>query len=65
MNKYKVKVITAQRYTIVVGATDEETAVQGTLDLIEENPKGYITGVFDKFMFTPDIEVTEFKEVLV
>ena len=65
MSKYKVKVITAQRYTIVVDATDEETAIQGTLDLIEDKPKGYITGVFDKFLFSPDVEVTELEEVLV
>jgi hypothetical protein len=65
MSKYKVEVITKQRYTIVVDATDEETAVQGTLDLIEENPEGYITGIFDKFLMGPDVEVTELEEALV
>lgn len=64
MTKYKVKVITKQRYTIIVDATDEETAIQGTLDLIEENPEGYITGVFDKFLMGPEAEVTELEEVL-
>ena len=64
MSKYKVEVIAKQRYTITVDATDEETAIQGTLDLIEENPEGYITGVFDKFLMGPEAEVTELKEVL-
>jgi len=64
MTKYEVRVITKQRYTIIVDATDEETAIQGTLDLIEENPEGYITGVFDKFLMGPEAEVTELKEVL-
>jgi len=63
MSKYKVRVITKQRYTIIVDATDEETAVQGTLDLIEENPEGYITGIFDKFLMGPEVEVTELEEV--
>ena len=57
MTKYKVKVITKQRYTIIVDATDEDSAIQGTLDLIEENPEGYITGVFDKFLMGPEAEV--------
>jgi hypothetical protein len=65
MSKYKVEVITKQRYTIVVDATDEETAIQGTLDLIEENPEGYTTGIFNKFLMGPDVEVTELEEVLV
>ena len=64
MIKYEVRVITKQRYTIIVDATDEETAIQGTLDLIEENPEGYITGVFDKFLMGPEAEVTELEEVL-
>jgi hypothetical protein len=64
MTKYEVRVITKQRYTIIVDATDEETAIQGTLDLIEENPEGYITGVFDKFLMGPEAEVKELKEVL-
>ena len=64
MTKYKVKVITKQRYTIIVDATDEETDIQGKLDLIEENPEGYITGVFDKFLMGPEAEVTELEEVL-
>ena len=64
MKKYEVRVITKQRYTIIVDATDEETAIQGTLDLIEENPEGYITGVFDKFLMGPEAEVTELEEVL-
>ena len=62
MTKYEVRVITKQRYTIIVDATDEETAIQGTLDLIEENPEGYITGVFDKFLMGPEAEVTELEE---
>jgi hypothetical protein len=65
MSKYKVEVIAKQRYTIVVDATDEETAVQGTLDLIEENPDGYNTGLFNKFLMGPDVEVTELEEVTV
>jgi len=64
MTKYEVRVITKQRYTIIVDATDEETAIQGTLDLIEENPEGYITGVFDKFLMGPEAEVKELEEVL-
>ena len=43
MSKYKVRVIAKQRYTMIVDATDEETAVRGTLDFIEENPEGYLT----------------------
>jgi hypothetical protein len=62
MSKYKVQVIAKQRYTITVDATDEETAVQGTLDLIEENPEGYITGIFNKFLMGPEVEVTEIEE---
>lgn len=62
MSKYKVQVIAKQRYTIIVDATDEETAVQGTLDLIQENPEGYITGTFDKFLMGPEVEVTELEE---
>ena len=65
MTKYEVRVITKQRYTIIVDATDEETAIQGTLDLIEENPEGYTTGIFNKFLMGPDVEVTELEEVLV
>ena len=62
MSKYKVQVIAKQRYTIIVDATDEETAVQGFLDLIEENPEGYITGVYNKFLMGPEAEVTELEE---
>ena len=62
MSKYKVQVIAKQRYTITVDATDEETAVRGTLDLIEENPEGYITGLFNKFLMGPEVEVTELEE---
>jgi hypothetical protein len=62
MSKYKVQVIAKQRYTITVDATDEETAVRGTLDLIEENPEGYITGIFNKFLMGPEVEVTELEE---
>ena len=62
MSKYKVEVIAKQRYTITVDATDEETAVRGTLDLIEENPEGYITGIFNKFLMGPEVEVTELEE---
>lgn len=62
MSKYKVEVIAKQRYTITVDATDEETAVRGTLDLIEENPEGYITGLFNKFLMGPEVEVTELEE---
>jgi len=62
MSKYKVQVITKQRYTITVDATDEETAVQGTLDLIEDKPQGYITGIFNKFLMGPEVEVTELEE---
>jgi hypothetical protein len=63
MSKYKVEVIAKQRYTMIVDATDEETAVQGTLDVIEENPEGYLTGTFNKFLMGPDVEVTELEEV--
>lgn len=65
MSKYKLQVITKQRYTIVVDATDEEIAVQGFLDLIEEQPEGYLTGIFDKFLMGPEVEITELEEVLV
>ena len=58
--KYEVRVITKQRYRIVVDATDEETAIRGTLDLIEEEPDN--TNAFDKFILGPDVEVIEFKE---
>ena len=58
--KYRVQVITKQRYVIVVDATDEETAVRGTLDLIDEEPDD--SNVFDKFILGPEVEVTEFKE---
>ena len=63
MNKYKVEIIAKQRYTITVDATDEETAIQGTLDLIEENPDGYNTGLFNKFLMGPEATVTEVEEV--
>lgn len=65
MSKYKVQVIAKQRYTIIVDATDEETAVQGFLDLIEENPNGYNTGLFNKFLMGPDVEVTELEEATI
>jgi hypothetical protein len=63
MSKYKVRVIAKQRYTMIVDATDEETAVRGTLDFIEENPEGYLTGTFDKFLMGPEVEVIELEEV--
>lgn len=59
MTKYKVQVITKQRYTIICDATDEETAIQGFLDTIEEQPDGYLTGIYNKFLLGPDAEVTE------
>lgn len=62
MTKYKVEVITKQRNTIIVEATDEETAVQGFIDLLDEQPEGYLTGLYDKFLLGPDAEVTEIKE---
>ena len=62
MSKYKVQVIAKQRYTIILDATDEETAIHSTLNLIEENPEGYITGTFNKFLMGPEVEVTELEE---
>ena len=63
MTKYKVEVIAKQRYTMFCNATDEETAIQGTVDFIEENPDGYNTGLFDKFLMGPEATVTEVEEV--
>lgn len=63
MSRYKVEVIAKQRYTMFCNATDEETAIQGTLDVIEDNPEGYLTGIFNKFLLGPDVEVTEVTEV--
>ena len=63
MTKYKVEVIAKQRYTMFCNATDEETAVQGTLDRIEEEPDGYVTGIFNKFLLGPEVTVTEVEEV--
>lgn len=65
MSKYKVQVITKQRHTIIVDATDEETAVQGFIDLIQENPDGELNGLFNKFLMGPEVEVTELEEVTV
>ena len=65
MTRYKVEVIAKQRYTMFCNATDEETAIQGTLDRIEEDPEGYLTGSFNKFLLGPDVEVTELEEVTV
>ena len=64
MNKYEVEIIAKQRYVIIVDATDEETAIQGTLDLIEENPDGYNTGLFDKALMGPEARVTVLKKGL-
>jgi hypothetical protein len=58
--KYEVRVVTKQRYVIVVDATDKETAVRGTLDLIDEEPDN--TNAFDKFILGPEVEVKEIKE---
>ena len=63
MSKYRVEVITKQRNTIICDATDEETAVQGFIDLLHEKPEGYLTGSYDKFLLGPDVEVTELEEV--
>jgi hypothetical protein len=63
MSKYRVDVITKQRNTIICEATDEETAVQGFIDLLDEEPEGYLTGSYDKFLLGPDVEVTELEEV--
>jgi hypothetical protein len=49
MTKYRVEVITKQRNNIIVNATDEETAIQGFIDLLYENPEGYRKGLFDTF----------------
>jgi hypothetical protein len=65
MNKYKVEVITKQRNTIIVDATDEDTAVQGFIELLDEQPEGYLTGTYNKFLMGPDVEVTELEEVTV
>ncbi len=65
MSKYKVEVITKQRNTIIVDATDEETAVQGFIELLDEQPEGYLTGTYNKFLMGPDVEVTELEEVTV
>jgi hypothetical protein len=65
MSKYKVEVITKQRHTIIVDATDEETAIQGFIELIDEEPEGYLTGSYNKFLMGPDVEVTELEEVTV
>jgi hypothetical protein len=62
MSKYRIDVITKQRNTIICEATDEETAVQGFIDLLDEEPEGYLTGSYDKFLLGPDVEVTEIKE---
>ena len=62
MSKYKVQVIAKQRHTIVVDATDEETAVQGFLDLIQENPDGCKDGLFNSFLMGPEVEITELTE---
>jgi hypothetical protein len=65
MTKYKVEVITKQRNTIIVDATDEEIAVQGFIELLDEQPEGYLTGTYNKFLMGPDVEVTELEEVTV
>ena len=62
MSKYKVEVITKQRNTIIVEATDEDIAVQGFIELLDEQPEGYLTGSYDKFLLGPDVEVTELEE---
>jgi hypothetical protein len=62
MTKYRVEVITKQRNTIIVDATDEETAIQGSIDLLYEKPEGYKEGLFDTFILGPDATVEEIKE---
>jgi hypothetical protein len=63
MSKYRIDVITKQRNTIIVEATDEDIAVQGFIELLDEEPEGYLTGSYDKFLLGPDVEVTELEEV--
>jgi hypothetical protein len=62
MTKYRVEVITKQRNNIIVDATDEETAIQGFIDLLHEKPEGYLEGIFDTFIIGPDATVEEIKE---
>lgn len=59
MTKYRVEVITKQRNNIIVDATDEETAIQGFIDLLHENPEGYRKGLFNTFIMGPDATVEE------
>ena len=55
MTKYRVDIITKQRNTFICDSTDEETAIQGSMDLLEENRKG----AFDTFILGPDVTVEE------
>lgn len=55
MTKYRVDIITKQRNTFICDATDEETAIQGSMDLLEENYQN----AFDTFILGPDVTVKE------
>lgn len=59
--KYKVELTTRQRNVIEIEADNKDDALVKFIDIITEDPEGYLKGVYDCFVLAPTHIVTEIK----